>query len=72
MLADKVDDRESFIDFLSQLREQLKAGADDWANIKLADFLESMSAWASDSSLTADKNPWTHAASLMQAGAFYE
>ncbi|MGX9576285.1 DUF7660 family protein [Mesorhizobium sp. f-mel] len=72
MTADEVHDKEGFIDLLTQMREELRAGADNWENIKLDDFLEAMSAWVNDWQWPAETNPWTHAAKLMQAAAIYE
>jgi hypothetical protein len=72
MDVEQVQDRKSFIEFVAAMRNELQAGAKDWENVDLADFLEAMAAWAHDSDSSADPNPWRHAAALMRAGTLYE
>jgi hypothetical protein len=54
------------------MREELRMDPGGWQNIKLGDFLEAMSAWATDWQMPADTNPWTHAAQLIVAASMYE
>ena len=72
MTAYDVHDKDGFVSFLAQMRDELRRGASAWENIELPDFLEAMSAWITDWSSPIDENPWTHAAMLMEAGARYE
>ncbi|MEN2788306.1 hypothetical protein ABC974_01600 [Sphingomonas oligophenolica] len=67
-----MNDRASFLEFLAAMRSDFGAGALAWESAKLGSFLEAMEAWATDSSLPVQANPWRHAADLLHAGAFYE
>ncbi len=67
-----VHGRDSFIQFLNDLRHDLRQGSEDWVNVDLDDFLESMGAWVKDSQSPAHKNPWTHAAQLLLSASGYE
>lgn len=72
MDAERVHDKATFLEFVAAMRNELHAGAEGWASIDLAGFLEAIAAWADDSSCPADPNPWRHTAALMRAGALYE
>ena len=72
MDVELVNDRNSFVEFAANIRNQLQTGGEAWENVELREFLEAMIAWARDSSGPFDANPWKHAAALMRAGAFYE
>jgi len=72
MTADEVHDKHAFIALLAQMREELRMDSAGWQNIKLGDFLEAMSAWATDWQMPADTNPWTHAAKLIVAASMCE
>lgn len=72
MDVEQVQDRESFIEFVGAMRNELQAEAKSWENVDLAAFLEAMTAWAHDTHRPADPNPWRHAAALLWAGTRYE
>ena len=72
MDAERVGDRDAFLDFVTAMRGELHNGAESWENVDLATFLEAMAAWVRDWQGPFDANPWKHAAALLQAGAFYE
>jgi len=66
-----VQDRDSFVAYLGELRRQMAEGA-EWENVDLPAFLEAMQAWASDWPHPAHTNPWRHAADVITAATVYE
>ena len=72
MGVEQVSDRDSFVEFVAKMRNEVLVGSETWENVGLPDFLEAMAAWARDWQQPFDANPWKHAAALLQAGAFYE
>ncbi|WP_156467028.1 hypothetical protein [Phenylobacterium sp. CCH9-H3] len=68
---DDVNDRDSFVAYLGELRRQLADGA-EWENADLPAFLEAMQAWATDWPHPAHTNPWRHAADVIAAATLYE
>ena len=72
MYVEQVSDCDSFVEFVTSMRNQLQAGSEAWENIDLAAFLEAMAAWAHDWQGPFEANPWKHAAVLIQVGAIYE
>ncbi len=72
MDVEQVSDRDSFVEFATNMRNQLQAGSETWENVELPEFLEALTAWVRDWPGPFDANPWRHAAALMQAGASYE
>ncbi|KAA0699289.1 hypothetical protein DTW90_07695 [Neorhizobium sp. P12A] len=69
-----VCDRDTFIEFLRQLRMDLNdSGATgQWENADLACFLEAIQAWVIDWQQPLPGNPWEHAATLLAAAKIYE
>lgn len=88
---DTVSDEASFADFLSALaadraesvaKEKVKPSSpygpdsNGWENTSIEHFLESASAWATDSRhsphLKVSTNPWKRCADIIYAGKIYE
>ena len=67
----KVTSKEDFLAFMREVREDLRTNPDKWENLSLDDFLESLAAWASDT--THDQSEgWSYVATLIWAGSRYE
>ena len=74
MNPDEVHDRASFARYVDALRVELDdaQAAAEWENPDLPNFLEAMSAWATDWNMPANANPWRHAADVLGAARVYE
>ena len=47
-LISDVDSKEKLLEFLFHLQKDFKENQDEWENITLEDYLESMEAWVND------------------------
>ncbi|MEB9656614.1 hypothetical protein P4J32_03010, partial [Bacillus cereus] len=47
-LATGVDSKEKLVEFLFYLQKDFKENKDEWENITLEDYLESLEAWLND------------------------
>lgn len=48
MGVEQVSDRDSFVEFVAKMRNEVLVGSETWENVGLPDFLEAMAAWARD------------------------
>ncbi|HDR4366966.1 TPA: hypothetical protein ACOQ31_002597 [Bacillus cereus] len=79
-LAYGVDSKEKLVEFLFYLQKDFKENQEDWENITLADYLESMEAWLNDCDGVfqnkGEEMPkdisWNFLAMVLLAGSFYE
>lgn len=86
-LLDKVNSKESFLDFVEALRddkidedekEKIKksnpyeAGTNGWQNGTIDTFLDAIHAFGQDSSDIAEQADWKSFALMLYAGKFYE
>ncbi|HDR8035118.1 DUF7660 family protein [Bacillus thuringiensis] len=79
-LAYGVDSKEKLVEFLFYLQKDFKENQEDWENITLADYLESMEAWLNDcDGVFQNKDEempkdisWNFLAMVLLAGSFYE
>jgi hypothetical protein len=69
--AESVKSREEFVQFVAQLRQQLRTQPASVENSSLEHFLEALQAWTEDAAPDL-RNPWTLASQLLRAGAVYE
>ncbi|MDP9839399.1 hypothetical protein J2T09_004175 [Neorhizobium huautlense] len=69
-----VCDQDTFIEFLSYLRADLRdpKTAASWENRELESFLEAMLSWVVDWQKPCSTNVWQHAATLLAAAKIYE
>lgn len=81
MLNFEVTDRQSFATFLQLLAQDLQANPESWANVNLADFLESMGRYTEDIQgyydnlglgLNTDAPSWCLFADLLKGATIYE
>ena len=77
----KVTDRQSFIEFIELLREDLINNPKSWENKSLSDFLESLSAYTEDVqgnydnmklNVNADRPDWSTFADIFKGAKIYE
>ncbi|HFK1486735.1 MULTISPECIES: DUF7660 family protein [Bacillus cereus group] len=79
-LATGVDSKEKLVEFLFYLQKDFKENKDEWENITLEDYLESLEAWLSDcdgafqnKDEEMPKNiSWNFIATVLLAGSYYE
>ncbi|HDR4592746.1 TPA: hypothetical protein QCR33_002214 [Bacillus cereus] len=79
-LAYGVDSKEKLVEFLFYFQKDFKENQEDWENITLADYLESMEAWLNDCDGVfqnkGEEMPkdisWNFLAMVLLAGSFYE
>lgn len=77
----KVSDRQTFIEFLELLRNDLLENPKRWENKSLPDFLEALSAYTNDIqgyydnmklNINADKPDWSTFADIFRGASIYE
>ncbi len=71
----KIDSKQDFINFLKELRTDLKENQGEWENLKLEDYLEAMEAFVTDSDEKKfdDKlSKWRIFANILYGGKIYE
>ncbi len=77
----KVTDRQSFIEFLHLLRQDLTDNKESWENKNLNDFLEALSSYAEDIQgyydnhkidINADQANWQTFADIFKGATMYE
>ncbi|MEC2560264.1 hypothetical protein P9W86_27195 [Bacillus cereus] len=79
-LANGVDSKEKLVEFLFYFQKDFKENKDEWENITLEDYLESMEAWLNDcdgafrnKGEEMPKNiSWNFIATVLLAGSYYE
>lgn len=86
-MAEKVDSKESFLQFVQALAEDAAAAAAEpghtpegwlnlsprgWENGSISAFLEAMCSWAEGTSTLTGKPTWRAFAEILHAGKFYE
>ena len=79
---DKVKTRDDFIAFIKNLLRNLQEHPEEWQNISLEDYLESVAAWVEDMSDIYYRNigkpipkkhlTWKYLAEVLYAGKIYE
>lgn len=69
-----VNDQASFARYVARLIAELDDPilSQKWENTDVRSLFEAMEAWASDSDMPADSNPWKHAADVLRAGTIYQ
>ena len=65
-------DKDGFLAYLGQMRDELRHGGADWQNTELEPFLEAIQAWAGSSTGKLPDNPWRAAAVILTIGKIYE
>jgi hypothetical protein len=71
--ARRVTDRESLVEFVREMRDDLNSGEGSWENPTLERFLDALAAWCSDSSSAEVVTPsWTLVAEMLGAASLYE
>ena len=73
-LISDVGSKEKLLEFLFHLQKDFKENQDEWENITLEDYLESMEAWVNDcEDPEMPKNiSWGFIAQVLLAAAHYE
>ena len=80
-MEERVSSRQDFICFLESLQADLKRGTPEWTNDKLGEFLEAMTAYASDvqgyyvntnKHVSADEASWQVFADILRGATMYE
>ena len=77
---DEIDNKEDFVDFVKLLVSNLKDNPEEWANINLSDYLESISSWTEDMEGYYQNNDipipksinWKAFANILVAAKMYE
>lgn len=75
-----VESRDDFIAFIKALRNDLVSNPEEWENLTLSDFLESLSAWVQDMDGYYQNNSrpvpksfgWKNLAEMLLAAKYYE
>jgi hypothetical protein len=77
----KVNDRQSFIEFIDLLRKDFVDNPESWENKRLDDFLEALSSYANDiqgyydntkQNVNADEPNWQTFADIFKGATLYE
>jgi hypothetical protein len=77
----KVTDRETFVKFIEELRNDFLENPDKWENKTLPDFLEALSSYAQDiqgyynnthQNINADKPDWKTFSEIFKGARIYE
>lgn len=81
ILKYQVSDRQTFVKFLSLLRQDLLENPENWENKTIPDFLEALSSYAEDiqgyynnmkQDVNADKPNWQTFADIFKGATMYE
>jgi molybdate-binding protein len=76
-----IENRASFINFLSLLRKDLTINSEEWGNITLEDFLEAMESYTEDiqgyynntnQNVDADQASWKVFADILMGSRIYD
>lgn len=70
--CDNVRNKTDLIMFIKSLRTDLKTNEEEWENITLEDYLESMEAWMTDTNMLSEKPNWKSFTEILLSGRFYE
>jgi hypothetical protein len=68
----EVGSREEFVEFLAELRRDLRDSPGQWETANLADFMESLGAWLIDKDVESSPEAWRLLAQSLFAGSRYE
>lgn len=68
----KVNDKQSFIEFVRQLIKDQELNEAEWENNSVYSYLEAAAAWLMDSERNLDDNPWKLFAEMLYSGKIYE
>ncbi|PZT53502.1 DUF7660 family protein [Paenibacillus silvae] len=76
-IVNEVQDEATFIAFLSALRQDRQAHADEWQQDSIDSFLEAAADWGRESvdgliHYEKPDNPWKRCAQIMYMGKIYE
>ncbi len=73
---ESIEEKSDLIEFLKLLEEDYKSNQDDWENITIGDYLESIRAWLNDSDEAMIDSEGSHSlkacAQLFYVGKIYE
>lgn len=67
-----VRSNEEFFRFIEALIDDYGLAGESWENLTIPDFLEAMSAWVKDKSVSAPPDAWELMAKMLYAGSRYE
>lgn len=67
-----VKTKRDLIMFIESLRTDLKTNKDEWENITLEHYLESIEAWMNDTEKLSEEPSWKAFANILLSGRFYE
>ncbi|TQR36464.1 DUF7660 family protein [Brevibacillus brevis] len=73
--CNKVDSKDELIQFIKALRHDLKDSPDEWENLSLDAFLESVEAWMEDTKdmgYLPNRPEWNSFAAILYVGKIYE
>lgn len=79
-LIDRIKTKDQLVEFIEQLRKDYAHNREEWQNLTLDDFLESMAAWIRSTELTLHGDrprqqasaSWKSFAEILYAGKIYE
>ena len=71
-LADATQDASSFLALVTALAEDARSSPDEWENRTVAEYLEALAAWLSDSTHLEVGDDWRRVANAHLAAKFYE
>ncbi|MCR8630883.1 DUF7660 family protein [Paenibacillus radicis (ex Xue et al. 2023)] len=70
--CDAVKTKDDLMIFIQVLRNDLQTNNDEWENITLEHYLESIEAWITDTTSLPNEPNWKSLAQIMYAGKVYE